>query len=257
MTQAEAQTIIADYLVGRRVPPKRLEEASAVIRADPALRKRFERDLGTGDDWVSECDMTLSRLAEFSGRPEPDRQMPSVAEHLRECASCREVLWGIKPLWTERVGGVARSLATSLRVRLAAAGQLLDIGWGPPSSLTIFAAATAALPGSEPPAPRSWELTDEEAGYVIRIGLSPGAGSMVRLTCAALPLRPDAPSESLRLEVLFDSGGLGPQRSLARGPLEQFETSPIPLPAGSWVLRLRRSRGGPPWEIPIQVEPSA
>jgi hypothetical protein len=103
MSPADARKIIAAYLAGRPVSGDQLAAASEALRSDSGHMRFLGEELG-GGDWVSGCDLFLSRAAEFCELTpvERERRMPELSQHVEGCPACREVFWRIRPLWTSR-----------------------------------------------------------------------------------------------------------------------------------------------------------
>jgi hypothetical protein len=273
MTPWEAKRMMASYLTGRRVSREDLEQARALIGEEGPTRRFLAEELGTHEEWVSECDVFLSRLAEFSelAAEERERRMPRLAAHLEACPACRQAYWDVKPLWITRVareaaGGVqemCRGLAERIRLGVDQVGRLLEEGLCPPS--LVLEPLAAGAPGRVAAAHRVWELRDEDSGAAIHLEIAGGAGGGIAVNCALESLEPLRPGmirtrgavAPPRLEVLRQPGG----ELLLSGSLTDFQTEPFVLPPGEWVIRVSGGAGteGCLWEIPLSVEakPSA
>lgn len=262
MSPAEAKNIIAAYLAGRPVSDEQLSEASEMLRSDSDYGRYLNEEIA-GGEWVSGCDLFLSRAAEFCelAPAERLRRMPELSGHVEQCPACREVFWRIRPLWTSRATGEIKARASSLRrvlaeqIRIAAstAGRLIEQGLGPLAIEPRLVAATAAPLGLDAMPAKQWELPDDESGCVIRLLVAARAeDAAAAIVCSIDCGIQTGPPPPVRLEVreqATDALFLG-------GRLADFETEPIVLPAGSWTLRLRMTddSGERIWEVPLSIQ---
>jgi hypothetical protein len=254
MIAAEAKRVLASYLAGERVSAEELEQARGMLGAERWYRRFLDEELGTHGEWVSECDAFLERLGEFSelAGEERARRMPSLAAHVEECAACRHAYWSVKPLWVARVvegaRGLCRSLAEQIRLGVDQAGRLLEEGLCPPSLTLQPVGVTAALPGAVEAERREWELRDEDAGCLIRLGISGAASGQVAVSCAVEGLEPP---ERLRVDVRGQTG----DTTLFSGTFAEFQVEPFILPPGAWLIRIRSVSAPEPriWEIPLTI----
>lgn len=276
MTPDEARRTIASYLTGQRVRGEDLERAWAIARSDADHLRHLTREFGMEEHWISDCDVFRSSIAEFSemSRREREREAPELLQHAEVCEACRRAYWDFRPLWiSEATHAVAakgrtiiRELAERIRLAVDAAGRLLELGPGPQSVREPLVAATVgtALTGSVleagaglPPEleRKEWVLPDEETKWTIRLAVSGLPSGDARVT---LRLEGEAgifKSAQVRIEVRAAEG----DSLLLAGRLSDFETEPILLPRGSWILRLlaTTAEGSRVWEIPLDITEGA
>ena len=262
MSPADARRIIAAYLAGRPVSGEQLSAASETLRSDSGHMRFLDEELG-GGEWVSGCDLFLSRAAEFCELTAVEREhrMPELSRHVERCPACREVFWNIRPLWTWRAADDIRARASSLRrvlgeqIRIAAdaAGRLFELGLGPGAVGPRLVASTAALPGADALSAKQWVLRDDEGGFVIRLSVTARMEDhAAAVVCSFDSGTRGIPPPPVRLEVRdqkTDALFLG-------GRLADFETEPMLLSEGSWILRLRVAddAGERIWEVPLTIE---
>jgi len=267
----DARRLIASYLTGRPVSGEALAAACEMAKTDAEYIQYLKEELGLRSDWVSECDVFLSNLAEFGemSSEERDTEMPGLMSHLAHCQSCRRAYWEVVPLWKPATapgggGPSVKRLAEGLVVVADTFGRVRQSGWGPSPEEVVVAAAAA---GGEPAAaglggpqvgphgmgPRRWVFRDEEGGCTIHLEVCGRESGGMAIGCRleAAEASP-ATSARLRLEVRqVDNNVL-----FVAGPLANFLAAPLFLPWGEWLIRLLAAGAADThvWEIPLSLE---
>ena len=262
MEAEEAKGIIASFLTGEHAARAELKRAVDTVRSDPEYVEHLRREFGSHDEWVSECDIFLSSLAEFA-EMSPERRlrdMPESTEHLEKCDSCRTMYWQVMPLWIAEPSAdetvAEKSLAGIISLTLDASGELRQIGFGPPAVVRreMAAAAGAVVLGKtayDAGQWTEWVFDDPETAAIVRLRISSDPTGDLKVECR-VETEEGAPVDpkQVRIEVrdadkdtLYLSGLL----SRFRGHLS--------LPAGSWLIRLVSTFGPQTysWDIPLQL----
>jgi hypothetical protein len=260
MNIAEARKIITLYLTGNDVAHEPLARACEVARSDEQYAKSLIEELGLHEDWTSECDVFRSHVAEFSemSREERAQEMPTLVTHVEACLVCRRTYWHVTSLWEAAVAikgqikTTCKRLAEHIRLTVDKAGRLEERGCGPLPLTHAFFAAVLAAPTEEAER-EEWILPDEDGQYAIHLvvcGLPSGTVTVSYTLQGEHEAIPQA--RHIRLEVCK----AGSDMPMASGPLSTFQTQPIQLRQGSWVLRLQAPSpsGNRTWEIPLDIE---
>jgi hypothetical protein len=269
MRKGRAPAIVAAYLAGRDVARSDLERALSVAREDADYMSFLREELGMHADWSSECDIFLSRSAEFSelSTAEQRRQMPEMAAHLDVCGECRRAYERVRPLWASEaptglgraVAAAAKRLTAAISVAASATGVLRVLAEPPqarPAAMLSPVGAVMMGPkGSDDVRPagwRQWRFADEETGSTILVSVRAKDGSDGEIECKISVEADDVPAPLTdRVEVRRGDAA----SPYVAGLAAQFESSPIVLPEGSWVLWLVRTDQQRPgaWGIPLDV----
>lgn len=272
MNLSDAKATYAAHLAGvRKVSAHELNEACALIERDPggvaflgSVREEFGLDPSRE---LSLCEAFRHRAAEFSElkKSECESEFPLLVKHLAECPDCRRVLWQLKPLW-KSVQEVARDmfrLVAPIRVKLLRGRALEEIGWdslpsvesgplrfpaggllagihhGPFSQAgkLLSADSGAAVQPPQGESRKEWRLPDESGAWEVHLVVESAANGGASLTCSLEPRNGhDAPeSKSTRIELRYAP----PRNSIfLAGRLADFQSNPIVVPPGSWLVRV-------------------
>ena len=271
MKLAEAQEIVAAYLTGQPVSHQMLQVACKTIQADKPYHHYLTSALAMPENWASECDAFLSRVAEFSEMSpiEQTREKPELVTHLEACHVCRRVYWQVCSPWLVEPAAevstegkaISRRLAEPLRLVVDKIGSLIEQGIGPLSiELAVAGELMDAPPTSEelsmPPTTeeakyKEWLLPDENSQCDIRLmvrGLSSGE---VAISCAPEG-EPSVDRQDLEPHIeLYESEG-DTRHFHFGGLVVDVLAEPLVLAQGSWVIRLRS--GTRQWEIPLDIQ---
>jgi len=268
MRMEEARGVIAAYITGNRIPHDRLRTACETAGSDAEYVRHLTEELGMHRDWVCECDVFLANAAEFAemSKSEREREMPGILAHLATCHSCRQVYWAIRPMWKkpDLVGGAAvAAVAETIVLHADEGGQLRERGLGPLSEEALHVAAAAGgeitlkeadelARDIEAAARRRWLLPDDEARCTIHLEVQELTGKGAVLSCELECLEGSTVDVArVRIEVC---DAVDDSLFLA-GRLPDIQRSPIAVPLGSWIIRLRdvEPTGGRTWEITLDL----
>lgn len=257
--------LIAAYVVGRRsASHEELARACRVVHSDPNYLRYLQDELGLHGEWVSECDVFESRVAEFSEMSAAERaaEVPELVAHVEACSSCRQTYWDVRESWIRSVTQTGRMvvqrLGESIRMAVDDVGRLLQLGLGPPESTIVPVFATLDAPdaddvgGDRAPTPKEWVLRDREAGCAIRLLLRGQPANELTLGCS---VDWDEPARIETGWVRIEVHDATTRSMLLSGPLSTFRTQPISLRPGSWIVRVETTVPTQrAWEIPLEIE---
>jgi len=252
---SQAKGVIASYLAGRGVSGRELEEALYIARSDREYVEHLKEELGAHGDWVSECDIFLSRLAEFVEMSVDEKrgQCPELVEHVSRCACCGEAYWQVASAWAreESASADAKSLDGTILLEASASGMLLQKGWGPAAmrqERIAVAAGAAEAPAAEA-VWREWKLDDPDLQVCIGLLLKSSGGGNFELRCA-LETYEGSPIDAREVSIEVLEAGSG---ALV---LSGSSAEPVFLECGNWLVRVACALGGHVhrWEIPLAME---
>jgi hypothetical protein len=264
MDLQEAKKIFALYLTGQNVPEALLEQARQVVRSDQEYTRYLSEEVGMSDNWIIDCEVFLSHLAEFSEMTavERRREMPELTLHVERCNTCRQAYWEVNPLWTlEAARSTSKELAQHIKLTLDNAGWLREQGPGPPSveqervGAELRAQKKGDLAsGASWVKEKEWRLSDEEANCTIHLFISGQPNGEAMLRCEIEYKHTPATASGAKIEVReVGSGSLLLDRSLS-----DLQSKPIHLLPGSWKIKLQ-SPGDEvirEWIIPLELKAS-
>lgn len=273
MELSQARKTIAAYVAGQAVPSKALAEACRRVHADPHYVRYLLDEFGLLDDWVSECEMFRSRLAEFCDMSlsEHRKEAPELLDHLEACSTCQRLYWSVKPLWTsssgdprktnDLPGASQKSLAEAIRVVLDPKG-VGQIGCGPPPqtrthlAVALDDAPTEPAGRKHPPHPprlrQEWLFHDQEAGCAISLAIERESHGDARVLLAvATEADSNVRTKAIQIEAFRSEQDLP-----IGGPLADFQPHGLTLQPGAWTIRLREAGAARErqWTIPICIE---
>ncbi len=216
-----ARRLVAAYLAGATMAEGELRAAWGDARDDADFAAHLRDELGLDLD-DTPCASFRDGAAAFAELPPAarDREVPDLAEHARDCPTCRRLLWQLRPLWD--VDGV---LAEPIRVAVGAGVR--DRGLGPPAEAVAFAALRAG-PDDANPVPLEWRLDP------VRVRVSPGP----RVAVWA-----DEPGSA---EFASADGA-----SYFAGALDDLPPDGLPLPPGRWACEVRLAGGAYRFELDL------
>lgn len=271
MDLTEAKKLIAGYLTDSFVPREQLEEACKVANTDPEYIRYLVDELGLHGEWVSECDIFQSNLAEFSEMSEEEQrsEMKDNQEHMMECDMCRRAYWDLKTSWIQALetdtGGTKIKLPDPIILYRSDLGLHESKQGPPPVAQEIVAIAAEKIPVEEAAAEavaeegrkyHAWRREDPETGCVIGIftsWLPDGKVSLrVEIECEG---DESFDMETYQIEV-YDAYN---DVLMVAGRLQDFLEKGIELVAGLWRVRL--FSGDRPeadaWELRLQIKGGA